>query len=221
VFQVSRLRTAPGLLFALGLALAIAGCQMPSDAGSSDPRPGNADLPDSDRDEETPPDETGDDGPDPVPARHTFSISASGDDPFVQTAPPDSAEYDLYLWLVCSETGAFFVEAELEAVGDALVEQPLSPDEPCVLITGTDFLALELGDCAAGPTRLGRIHLIGTGDGARVGLVSSPEAAGVVGCGGGDAGDTFSCLGFASDGTAPTVHRPEEGCWDEEGEGER
>ena len=156
----------------------------------------------------------------PVSYRSTFAISASAEGPYVPTAVPEDGAYDLYLWLLCGERGVFFLEADFRVTGDELVESSFSPDDPNTLITGTGHFALSIADCPTGPTRLGRIHLIGGGQGAQVVLDDPPDAAGVSGCGGND-DDTYSCLGFSSDGDPPPVLHPEEGCMEIESGGER
>jgi hypothetical protein len=196
----------------LGLLLMLPACNPQGGTGPSSPQDGGIDK-DVPRDGGSGGD-GGDDEPPPDPGRFTFAISGSDTDPFLNHGPATVGQYDLHLWLVCSNYGLSLLEIDLDVTGDQLVpDHYFSPAPGVTSITWQRFGELNIvpTGCPASALRLGTLHLIGDGDGGRVCLVAGSDSAGASSC---ETAEVYpiSTLGWASDGSEPCVADPGNGC---------
>jgi hypothetical protein len=208
----------PGLL--AGLLLALPACDPTGGSGPSSPQDwsggGGKDHPRDDgsggQDDDPPPPPPP--PPPPDPGRFTFAISGSDTDPFLNHGPATAGQYDLHLWLVCSNYGLSLLEIDVEVTGDQLVpDHYFSPAPDVTYITWERYGELNIApsSCPAYAFRLGTLHLLGDGGGGRVCLVAGSETAGATACVNGQIWP-ISVLGWASDGSEPCVTDPGNGC---------
>lgn len=160
--------------------------------------------------------EPDDDDPEPPSdPRFSFAISGSATDPYLHYGLPAVGDYDLYLWLMCSNYGLAHLQADFDVVGDALVaDHFFSPEDGVVSIVWEEFgqLNLAVNGCPQHEKLLGRLHLTGTGDGVRIGMLRPDSTMGAVGCDDEARSSGFSCVGYASYGSVPPISGSADGC---------
>jgi hypothetical protein len=149
------------------------------------------------------------------PSRFSFAISASASSPNEHQGSPATGPYDLYLWLVCANNGLAQLQADFDVEGDALVEDHFfSPAEGVVSIVWQEFgeVNLAVAGCPKQAALLGRLHLVGEGEGVRIGMRRPSEDMGALACANGSEVRGFSCIGYASDGNPPPQQGPQDAC---------
>jgi hypothetical protein len=90
--------------------------------------------------------------PDSVTYHYELAISASGTDPFVQTAPATGGPRELHLWVSCAETGLAALEA---GVSGSLPVLAFNPANGVFNVATATELRLAVGGCPSSPYRLG------------------------------------------------------------------
>jgi hypothetical protein len=129
---------------------------------------------------------------------HELAVSASPEDPFVQTGEPEHGAYYLYLWSLSGQFTA--LEGDIQVDGGGASAAAFAAEPPFQRPNGSggaDVLLTGPG-CSAGTLFLGTITLTGNGEGVSVTVV--PVGDGVTDCADPSETATYTCRAYVSGG---------------------